>query len=106
MAGTLRRVSLGIRADGLADMLGISESLFWEGRRKLISAVCCRFEEKYLRRPLADNARNIMERNSKLGFSGALGLLDCSGWELHRGPVSEQRLTIGRSGSPEYHLES
>lgn len=106
MAGALRQLSLGISADGLVQMLRTSESLLSECRQKFGAAVCCRFEIKYLRRLTADGARNIVKRHYKLDFPGALGSLDCTGWTLHREPLSKQCLTIEKPGSPEYRLES
>lgn len=47
-----------------------------------------------------------MKMYSKLFFPGDLGRLDCSGWELHRAPISEHRCTIKKSGIPQYRLES
>ncbi len=70
-----------------------------------MKAIVLRFEEEYLTQPTESDIAAILDRHAKLGFPGALGCLDCAGWKLDRGNVSEQRKNIGKSGSPELRLE-
>ncbi|MEM6831778.1 MAG: hypothetical protein AAF551_14805 [Bacteroidota bacterium] len=106
MVGALHQLSLGIGADAVAEYVRLKESTLHKCRKKFVRAVVKCFSDEYLRRPNLRDMEKIMKRHSKLGFPGALGSLDCSGWQLCKGLVAEQRQNIGKSGKPELRLES
>lgn len=79
IVAAMRQMSLGVPVDGLVEIMRISESLILESRRRFTTVIIAKFELEFLRRPLAEDARDILQRHAKLGFPGSFGSLDCSG---------------------------
>lgn len=106
IVAALHQISLGVPKDSLVEMLRISESLIHDSRRRFTTAIIKKFELKYLRKSSVAEAHDILQRHAKLGFPGSFGSLDCSSGKLNCGAVGDQQRKIGKSGSPEYRLQS
>lgn len=106
VVSALHQLSSGVTADGLVDILCISESMIHECRKRFTSAVIQRFEAEYLRRPTMAGAHFILDRQAELGFPGSFVSLHCSRWKLSCVLVVERHKTIGKSGIPKYRIES
>lgn len=106
LVSAIWQLSYGQGADEVSGRVRLSESLTHERRRKFVKAVVQCFGDEYLRRPTVGDAKKIMARHARVGFPGALGSVDFSGWELAKGAVGAQRQNIGKTKRPELRLET
>lgn len=106
ITAAITQLSHSVSSHLLKNELRLSGPLLHKFRQFFARAIVDIFKGEYLRRTTEDDVAEIMERHEKLGFPGALGYLDFSGWNLHCGYVADQRRNIGNSGKPELRLES
>lgn len=92
----LCQLSFGVSADGLVEMLRLSESLIYESRMCFTVAFAKRFEKEYLWLTTMYYATTILARHAKLGFPKCFGLLDRSTWKLSSCFVDEQQKKAGQ----------
>lgn len=102
----IRQLAYGTTADQNNEYLRIGESTAIKCLLDYCSGVIRIFGPQYQRRPNAANVRRILADNTKRGFPGMLGSLDCMHWQWKKCPKALQGHYSGRKGKPTLVLEA
>jgi hypothetical protein len=106
VTAAMRMLAYGGSADALDENLGLSESTALESLRHFCSAVVSCFGETYLSEPTAHDMEQLFEANTKRGFSGMLGSLDCMHWTWDKCPTAQAGQYAGKAKKPTVVLEA
>jgi hypothetical protein len=106
ITAALRILAYGNSADAVDEYIRMGEASASQAFQKFCQAIVNRFEAKYLSAPSADRLREALEMNSRRGFPGMIGSIDCMHWKWKNCPVAWQGQFKGKEGSPTVILEA
>jgi hypothetical protein len=86
VTAALRMMAYGGSADSLDETMRMGEQTILDSLKHFCRAVINEFGDEYLRSPTELDTKRILQTNSKRGFPGMLGSLDCSHWRWKNCP--------------------
>ena len=103
----LRQLAYGVPADFLDEYLWMGESTAIECLDHFCAIVVQLFGDRYLRRPDHNDIQRLLHMHqTKHGFPGMLGSLDCMHWEWRNCPVAWKGQFTRGHGTPTIILEA
>ena len=105
ISAAFRMLAYGVPADSVDEYVRIGESTVIESLKKFVKAIIAVFGDEYLRSPNNDDITRLLEFNSRRGFPGMLGSIDCMHWKWKNCPVAWQGMYSGHIHEPTIILE-
>jgi len=103
----MRMLAYGSPADLLDEGLRIAESTVIECLTLFVKGIRENFGAHYLRRPIEDDIRRLLQIGEARGFPGMLGSVDCMHWQWKNCPVAwKGQYTRGDHKVPTIMLEA
>ncbi|XP_062186058.1 uncharacterized protein LOC133889624 [Phragmites australis] len=93
-------------ADSLDECLRLGESTIIESMRRFVNAVVQAFGDEYLRSPNEEDIARLLVINSRRGFPGMLGSVDCMYWRWKNCPTAWAGSYTGHVNAPTIILEA
>lgn len=90
ITAALRQLAYGVGADAMDEYCRIAETTTLESLYRFVKAIRELYQERYLRKPNAQDFQNHLEINQARGFPGIFGSLDCMHWQWKNCPVAWQ----------------
>lgn len=84
----IRMLAYGTPADLQDEYLRLAESTALESLNRFCQAVHACFSDQYRRQPTQADIDHILELNTKRGFPGCIGSLDCMHWRWKNCPTA------------------
>jgi hypothetical protein len=81
ITAALRMFAYGVSGDFMDGYLRITENTATKCLRKFVKSVISIYSDKYLRSPNNNDITRLLEVNTRRGFSGMLGSIDCMHWK-------------------------
>ncbi|CAM6084263.1 unnamed protein product [Calypogeia fissa] len=106
VTAALRMFCYGIAADGVDEYVRISESTATAAFKQFANGVVELFGDEYLRHPTKEDVVRHMEINTRRGWPGMFGSLDCSHWVWRNCPVALQGQFRDKDGENSIILEA
>ncbi|KAK0577243.1 hypothetical protein LWI29_030125 [Acer saccharum] len=101
-----RMLAYRVLANSIDEYVRIGERTVIESLKKFVKAIIVVFGDKYLRSPNNDDIARLLEFNSRRGFPGMLGSIDCMHWKWKNCPVAWQGMYSGHIHEPTIILEA
>uniref|UniRef100_A0A336MR40 CSON005106 protein n=1 Tax=Culicoides sonorensis TaxID=179676 RepID=A0A336MR40_CULSO len=102
----LRLLAYGNAADSIDEYVKVGESTALEILRKFCSGMISVYGSWFLRSPNSNDIKNLFAENSRRGFPGMLGSIDCMHWSWRNCPVAYQGQYQGKESKPTVVLEA
>ncbi|CAM6106316.1 unnamed protein product [Calypogeia fissa] len=102
VTAALRMFCYGIVADGVDEYVRISESTAIAAFKQFANGVVELFGDEYLHHPTKEDVVRHMEINTRRGWSGMFGSLDCSHWVWRNCPIALQGQFHDKDGNPKH----
>ena len=102
----IRQLAYGFAADQVDEYVRIGETTAIECLKRFCVAVVDIYEERYLREPNEEDVRRLLAVNTKRGFPGMLGSLDCMHWQWKNCPSGWVGQFKGKEKAPTVILEA
>ncbi|CAM6116693.1 unnamed protein product [Calypogeia fissa] len=106
VTAALRMFCYGIAVDGVDEYVRISESTATAAFKQFANGVVELFGDEYLRHPTKEDVVRHMEINTRRGWPGMFGSLDCSHWVWRNCPVALQGQFRDKDGENSIVLEA
>jgi hypothetical protein len=84
----------------------MGETTTLECLKRFVLAVNSAFRDQYLRKPSVEDLQWILDDNSKRGFPGMIGSLDCMHWQWENCPYAWKGTFSGKERHPTLVLEA
>ncbi|XP_062177756.1 uncharacterized protein LOC133882538 [Alnus glutinosa] len=81
ITAALRMLAYGVSGDFMNEYLGIAENIATKCLRKFVKSVISIYSDKYLRSSNSNDITRLLEVNTRRGFPGMLGSIDCMHWK-------------------------
>ncbi|KAH9106617.1 hypothetical protein LEN26_001513 [Aphanomyces euteiches] len=94
----IRILRYGCAYDAVDEYVRIGESTASQCLQHFCNAVVRRFGPTYFRSPTKEDLERIMQENSKRGFPGMVGSIDCYNWEWENCPKAWHGSYKGKKG--------
>ena len=91
-------LAYGTGADQLNEWIRLGESTIAKCLRKFVFAVIDVYGSEYLRSPTAEDLTRLLNANSRRGFPGCFGSIDCWHWEWKNCPTAWAAQYKGKKG--------
>ncbi|CAN6319320.1 unnamed protein product [Urochloa humidicola] len=104
--GPFRMMAYDVPADSLDDVVRMAESTTLESFHHFVRAVVEVFGEQYLRAPTVEDTARLMAMNTRRGWPGMLGCIDCMHWKWKNCPTAWKGQYSGHVDGPTMILEA
>ncbi|XP_062206263.1 uncharacterized protein LOC133908286 [Phragmites australis] len=106
VTAAFRMLAYDAPADSLDECLRLGESTIIESMRRFVNAVVQVFGDEYLRSPNEEDTARLLAINSRRGFLGMLGSVDCMHWRWKNCPTTWAGSYTGHVNAPTIILEA
>lgn len=106
ITAAMRQLTQGISSDTVSEYTRLSESTARESLKRFCKAIIALYKDHYLRKPTAEDIKQIQEVNAARGFPGMLGSLDCMHWQWDNCPTAHAGMYKGKERVPTLVLEA